>query len=1047
MAKICYLFTLKIKQAAKTCRETAVCPPMCICTDSLVDCKDRGLTHIPANLPASTKIYLSSKIHIRKLLRTVFYKISLLRMLLIVLFFNIIFGLKVVFRRLGGNQITYIPPRIFQHHHLLLDLDLSSNSIAEIAPDAFQGLGSLKSLILYKNNITEIHQNTFRGLKNLTMLLLNSNRLRCVWKETFKDLRNLTLLSLFQNEVRSIAEGTFDNLPHLHTVHLGKNPLICDCNLVSFRNLINKVPFFFLISGIGLTEFPTEVPSFATELRLSNNQITVIQVISKQNKRQSAKNFRVQGIFYLSANEEGVCGDNGNYCPVDCHCQESVVKCERKGLFEFPAGIPSDTTHLSLIHNQISVIPKREINRLHNLVKLELSYNRIAAIESETFVNLKKLEMLLLNDNKIQCLEERAFAGLNNLKILSLYRNDISILPESAFKDLISLKNIVMLNNSLYCDCRMAWFSRWLNQNYLDWGMLKCDLPVNMRNQVLLSAQEHQFVCNDKIPQSILAKCNPCLEQPCKNRGTCISGKGRAFTCECKAGYHGEKCEDEIDACYGQPCLNNATCTGLQYGRFQCHCTKGFEGERCEINTDDCVEHRCRNGGTCVDEINAYRCKCLLGFGGEFCERKLEFCTMELNPCQNGGSCVRVNDTYKCYCPAGYTDENCTTNINDCQNHTCMNNAICIDGVNSYICKCSAGYSGKFCELAPISHYLYQKISPCQAQICNHGTCVEQGDDITCHCIEGYKGPRCDQLRAAGFVDPDSFIELEPWDTVPGGNLTLTVRTYAKTGVIAYYGVESHFTAELFDGRIKTAFFAGNERASHMYSYGIVNDNLPHRVEFTINGNVLIMRIDNWLPQKIENTGPKSVFEVEGKFGLYVGGIPATVAEQALAKFHVKSSESFKGCISDVFINGEFIDLEKGQQLTNIRRGCSQTVDLCHGVKCQSGGECAVNEKKEVGYECLCKSGFKGEFCEQKKVYCGKQRFLEYYREKTCRSVQKVKQGRCTGWCGNGRQCCHATKIKPKRIRLRCANGKTIVRRINIVRKCRCGFSSKCSHL
>lgn len=51
----------------------------------------------------------------------------------------------------------------------------------------------------------------------------------------------------------------------------------------AFRNLMNKVPFFFLISGIGLTEFPTEVPSFATELRLSNNQITVIQVISKQN--------------------------------------------------------------------------------------------------------------------------------------------------------------------------------------------------------------------------------------------------------------------------------------------------------------------------------------------------------------------------------------------------------------------------------------------------------------------------------------------------------------------------------------------------------------------------------------------------------------------------------------------------------------------------------------------------------------------------------------------------------------------------------------------
>lgn len=63
------------------------------------------------------------------------------------------------------------------------------------------------------------------------------------------------------------------------------------------------------------------------------------------------------------------------------------------------------------------------------------------------------------------------------------------------------------------------------------------------------------------------------------------------------------------------------------------------------------------------------------------------------------------------------------------------------------------------------------------------------------------------------------------------------------------------------------------------------------------------MRIDNWLPQKIENTGPKSVFEVEGKFGLYVGGIPATVAEQALAKFHVKSSESFKGLLNILVVS------------------------------------------------------------------------------------------------------------------------------------------------
>uniref|UniRef100_A0A158R4Z9 EGF-like domain-containing protein n=1 Tax=Syphacia muris TaxID=451379 RepID=A0A158R4Z9_9BILA len=909
---------------------------MCICTDSVVDCKDRGLTHVPLNLPASAREMYC-----------------------------------------------------FLH-------DLSSNNIVEIAPDAFYGLWQLRELILYKNNISEIHPNTFHGLSNLTTLLLNSNRLHCIWKDTFKNLTNLSLLSLFQNNISSIAAGTFDGLKNLNIIHLGTNPWICDCNLVK--------KFLF------------------------------IKFLNKLEKL----NFK-----HVAANEESVCADNGNYCPVNCRCQDTEVKCERKGLKEFPNGIPTDTTYLSLAHNQISIIPKQELNRLRSLTKLDLSDNNLAVIESGTFSNLSHLGMLLLNENDIQCLEDRAFAGLKNLKVLSLYENDISVLPQSAFQDLKSLTMIVMLNNSLYCDCHMAWFSKWLNTNYLDWNELRCDLPLSMRNQKLLTAQSYQFKY-----VVILAKCNPCLEAPCKNGGTCISGRGRTFTCECQVGFHGEKCEDEIDACYGQPCLNNGTCKGLQYGRFQCYCLEGFSGERCEVNIDDCVEHKCRNGGVCVDRVNGYECKCPSIYGGKFCERKLEYCTEELNPCRNGGKCSKVNDTYKCTCPVGFTDQNCTTNINDCHNHTCQNNGICIDGVNSYICKCSDGYSGKFCELAPIAHYLYQKISPCDGDICGHGTCNDRGDTLVCKCKEGYQGERCDRLRAVGFVDPNAFVELEPWDTEPVGNLTLTLRTYAKTGIIAYYGVDSYFSVELFDGRIKTAFFAGNDRPSHMYSYtiGKCNDNLPHKIQFIINGNALTMKIDESSPQRVENIGFRKNFVVEEKSGLYLGGIPPEVTKSVISKFHVRSTESFKGCISDVFVNGHFVNLEKSQRLVNVQRGCAKAVSLCYGVNCENGGECVVNDMREQGFECKCKGNYKGEFCEQRKVHCGKKRFVDYYVKGSCRSLRKVKQGKCVGWCGEDYQCCKAVKVKPKRLRFRCMNSSGIItKRVNIVRKCECSFASKCN--
>ncbi|VDK74302.1 unnamed protein product, partial [Onchocerca ochengi] len=991
------------KRAATSCRDASVCPSVCTCTETTVDCRDRGLRQIPTNLsPATTEL------------------------------------------RLEQNQITYIPPRAFHNLHQLKQLDLSKNNIMEISPRAFEGLKSLNSLVLYGNNLSNLPSEAFHELVNLQLLLLNANKLQCLRRDTFSSLTNLNLLSLYDNQIYSIANGTFDGLINLTTLHLARNPIICDCNLEWLAHLLAKKAMetssarcdspkrvahrristlhhskfrckgseayitanaghciidypcpvgcsclntLVDCSNQGWTDFPLKLPQYTTELRMSNNKIAAIRLSSNLHfenltillldgneiefiesnslsalgkieeldlSRNKLRHFstaifgngnlqiiklsldgneficnchiadfvhhlRMNGSELLNSAicrepihlrgrtmaslkkdelfcteiSENICAENDNYCPNDCTCHETIVRCSNKNLKKFPAVIPTDTTELFLDSNDIILIPP-ELNKLKHLVKLDLSHNRIVVIENETFANLTKLSTLILSYNKLQCLEEEAFTHLTSLRILSLHGNDISVLPESAFANLHNITHIALGSNSLYCDCRMAWFSRWIKSRFIEAGIARCELPLNFRNQLLLSANELQFRCVEKVPKNVLVKCDTCVDNPCKNGGTCQRMKGRTFSCKCAASYHGKYCENRIDACYGEPCLNNATCKILQDGRFKCHCVKGFEGDRCERNIDDCVNNKCQNGATCIDLINSYECKCPSTHVGRFCEEKVEFCSNKMNPCANRGVCVRQTHFYKCNCLPGFTGSNCTINIDDCENNLCKNDAVCIDGIQSYKCECIGGYTGEFCELPPVSDDYYPNTSPCHAHSCEHGVCHQLGNSVFCKCSEGYTGKRCEQLRAAGYVQDGSFIALEPFIASPDGNLTFTLITTASTGVIVYYGDNAHLSVELYDGRLKISFCVGNFPASHMYSYVTVHDGRPHRIEIFIKGITLTLKIDDNEPQIVVNSGSKETFILTSKNLLYVGGVPPSVAVKATNAFHLKQPHSFR---------------------------------------------------------------------------------------------------------------------------------------------------------
>ncbi|KIH66044.1 leucine Rich repeat-containing domain protein [Ancylostoma duodenale] len=287
------------KRATVSCADAHVCPPACTCTDTTVDCRDRGLTHIPANLPSSTTELLVITGH------TFSHKFLILKKLGNWEREHRKSGRNgYVNRRLEQNQITYVPPKAFQNLRNLRRLDLSKNSIIEVAPRAFQGLHTLNSLVLYGNNLTELPAEAFDGLKSLQLLLLNANQLQCIRRGTFDPLTELNLLSLYDNQIRSISNETFHRLGKLQTLHLAKNPLICDCNLEWLAELQEA-------RNIETSGARCEAPK-----RVSRKRFAAL----------SPSKFRCKGIEVYQTQRADECFIDVD-CPAQCTCHGTVVDC------------------------------------------------------------------------------------------------------------------------------------------------------------------------------------------------------------------------------------------------------------------------------------------------------------------------------------------------------------------------------------------------------------------------------------------------------------------------------------------------------------------------------------------------------------------------------------------------------------------------------------------------------------------------------------------------------------------------------------------------
>ncbi|KAK2586210.1 hypothetical protein KPH14_001469 [Odynerus spinipes] len=1169
-----------VERAGSECSAEPQCPHPCKCANGIVDCRENSLTKVPTHLPEDTTEL-----------------------------------------RLEQNGITEIPPKAFSPYRKLRRIDLSNNQIQKVASDAFHGLKSLESLVLYGNKISELPGGLFQGLSNLQLLLLNANDISCIRTDLFRDLYNLTLLSLYDNNIKSLANGTFSNLRSIKTLHLAKNPFICDCNLRwlsaylhahpietsgakcespkraqkrkidSMRDdkfkckgdeeLLTKRAGECILPGAcpspctcngatvdcsskKLTSIPRDLPIYTSTLLLGNNELDKIKadglfqklpelqhldlrknkisrieasafqgahkltdLLLSDNRLREVHNKMFTGLtnlkslnlhgnaitcvmpgafdglahirainmqsnplscnchlawfagwlrkrdmtgmtgrchdpprlkdavikdiphheFKCNNDSVGCLGDD--YCPPQCNCAGSVVRCSRAQLTEIPRGIPPETTELYLDENDIKTIQPERLNHLRILTRLDLSNNQIGMLSNDTFRNLTKLSHLIISYNKLQCVQRNALAGLKSLRIISLHGNDISVIPEGAFEDLKSITHLALGSNPLYCDCSMRWLAEWVKKDFVEPGIAKCMDPPNMRDKLLLTTPPDAFQCKN------LSSAQPSNSQPKSwQSATCVTPRHA-------------RTEDSARR--------------FRIGSSVASARQDITGTGVSIKLTRAMEILAR-----TPELAKYWRKEDSVATAPPDTRDSDAratSTTGHDPCENGGRCVDHKTHYSCECPIGFTGLNCSTNLDDCGDHMCQNGATCIDGINNYECKCAAEYTGRYCEIAPSTAMLYPQTSPCAHHDCQYGACFQPAPasaaDYLCQCHPGYTGKRCEYLTSLSFVDNSSLVELEPLRTRPEANVTIVFTTTQENGILLYDGQNGeHIAVELFNGRVRVSYDIGNYPTSTMYSYEMVSDGKPHMAELLAIKKNFTMRVDRGPARSIINEGPREYLKLVTP--MYVGGVAPEVANIAFSEFHLRNVTSFQGCISEMWINHKLVDFSNAAKRHRVTPGCASNEeeadeardvietegiaassnedtlpqehiprehsdivvslpitgvpDPCAGNECKKGSQC-VPSPFGNDYSCRCQTGWYGRYCE-KAPTCRKEHTREYYSENGCRSRRPVKLAKCWGSCGNS--CCLPRKTKRRKVRLICTDGMRYTKDVDLVRKCTC---------
>ena len=139
---------------------------------------------------------------------------------------------------LKANDISVIEATVLKELAKLQTLDLSDNNIYSLNENAFTDLLKLERLMLNRNKMAHLPSGLFRGLTALQSLNLAYNVLDDDPGSLLSDAKDLSVLNLSDNRITTLSLPLVNKLVGLTDLNMEYNPLICDCELLTMRDLL-----------------------------------------------------------------------------------------------------------------------------------------------------------------------------------------------------------------------------------------------------------------------------------------------------------------------------------------------------------------------------------------------------------------------------------------------------------------------------------------------------------------------------------------------------------------------------------------------------------------------------------------------------------------------------------------------------------------------------------------------------------------------------------------------------------------------------------------
>jgi hypothetical protein len=858
------------------------------------------------------------------------------------------------------------------------ELYLDRNKIRELNA-RLQPLALLEKLDLSNNELLVLTDHSFVNLTRLHTLILSYNRIRCIESLAFVGLARLRMLSLHSNNLSGISDGVFAPLPSIRHVALGANPFYCDCRL---RWLANWLRGDFNEPGIARCFGPDNMAD-----RLLVSAPPAEFVCSRPTPNEVLA--KCDPCYASPCSNGGVCRR-----PLSAIGTSNV-------------GLTAESSVRGSLADQMAADQALEERSVFaddfEASEDEWSQRTTVVWKSEQVTTMSTVSAV-------------------SLSIDSINR---TIVP---FRSLTDALNYT-------CECAPGFYGS------------RCE-------------------------QSIDA----CFGAPCENGGKCrVLGEGQ-FECECEPGFGGQLCEQNVDDCITNECANDSKCVD-GVNSYRCECSQHFVGRYCESRIRYCSAdfNPCRNEARCVPLMPA-------------------IATNASNPIDTLSA--SLNETlaigYSCECDLGFNGQHCENNVDDCARHLCQNGAQCVDGRNSYTCKCADGYAGVFCEQGGPQVELQQQQphsgAVCGPNDCVYGVCLpstlnssSSSADSQCSCTAGYSGSKCDRLTTISVFE-GAYVEwsapLVEWQSI---NITFSLLTRAERGVLLYAASESqsgdeqsdkkrkaqpHLAVELYKGRLRINWMLGVHPVSTMFSFELVNDGRAHRVHLQVIGRRLGLSVNGAKARWITSEG--GVGQLSNVKRLWYAGLDRTTGEQAVRARHVWHADSLVGCLQKFEFNGVPMDLRQARKQQRVSAGCSKFERSAFGSRRSSVSRRRVSASSASTVAALQADGPEAERIAMDRKWslssaneadsrskassstslknsdgCSRRLFVDVVRDGDCVSTRKLKQAKCVpgDLCAADDGCCRAVKSRHRTVRLHCPDGRSMVKRIALPRKCVCSQS------